>query len=61
MKTDNIQLMKAIVSKDIKTFAPKFEEMIQQKIREKTQGIFQRTMMESGFRPIGSGSTVKDE
>lgn len=57
MNAENIQMMKAIVSKDIKTFAPKFEEMIQAKIREKTQEIFKRTMVESGFRPIDS----KDE
>lgn len=46
--------MKALVAKDLKSFAPTLEKMIDDKIVEKTKEVFYQTLEDSGFRRIES-------
>lgn len=54
MDRQNLDLMKALVAKDLKSFAPTLEKMIDDKIVEKTKEVFYQTLEDSGFRRIES-------
>ena len=54
MDKQNLDLMKALVAKDLKSFAPTLERMIDDKIVEKTKEVFYQTLEDSGFRRIES-------
>ena len=54
MDRQNLDLMKALVAKDLKSFAPTLEKMVDDKIVEKTKEVFYQTLEDSGFRRIES-------